>query len=97
VLRARAERAPERELRSSTFDQSQLAGPIKEALAKILPCISGPRGEAAEQITMTNQARIQVDPSGKPKTTSALSCVVQAFDAMTLPGMDSLVIDLTST
>jgi len=75
-------------VRSSAFEQSELAAPIKAALAKILPCISGP---------FTNQARIEVDAGGKAKTTSSVACVVQAFDAMTLPGMDSLVIDLTST
>jgi hypothetical protein len=31
------------------------------------------------------------------KTTSSVACVVQAFDGIAFPGMDSLVIDLTST
>jgi len=75
-------------VRSGAFEQAQLAGPLKEALAKILPCVTGP---------WTHHATLEVDASGKVKTTSSVACVVQAFDAMTLPGLDSLVIDLTST
>jgi len=75
-------------VRSSNFEQDALAATIKAALANILPCVTGP---------WTHHATIEADESGKPKTTSNVACVVQAFDAMTLPGMDSLVIDLTST
>ena len=75
-------------VRSSAFEQSELAAPIKDALAKILPCISGP---------MTDHARLDVDANGKVTTTSTMECVARAFDAMRLPGRGSIVIDLTST
>ncbi|HEX4517592.1 MAG TPA: hypothetical protein VH054_28815 [Polyangiaceae bacterium] len=75
-------------VRSGAFEQSQLAPSIKEALGKIMPCISGP---------LTHRARLDVDASGKVKTTSSMECVAKAFDAMTLPGLDAIVIDLTST
>jgi len=75
-------------VRARALAQASLDAPLKAALAKILACVTGP---------WTHHATLEVDATGKVKTSSTIACVAEAFDAMKLSGADSIVIDLTST
>ncbi|HEY1955819.1 MAG TPA: hypothetical protein VGH28_09400 [Polyangiaceae bacterium] len=75
-------------VRSRQRARSQIEASLRDALAKILPCATG---------GWTHRVELAVDASGKVTSKSSVACVAEAFDAMKLPGPDSIVIDLTSS